>query len=280
MPCGSSPAWPHRIVTRLRATAAALVGSRAGWRQPLCRGVRGLAAVGRRLRIPTDLGRFRWEALSRGEGLPRIAARPQRQARGWTAPATALNSRQPAPIPMASTEQNELIAAANFIVEAAQKLLAEGGRLQAETLIVSVARLSGSLLLRSFNLGPVPAGSAVICDEANSWGPQLIEVVKATLQQLGECPDDARIRAAMATTSTSASPLGFQDSLDRLMPVVRRWSEVSGLDGRQAGLAAAIATGLLVNGCAEVLPREAGAALAVAGLCEGLKTAPRLEASV
>jgi hypothetical protein len=61
------------------------------------------------------------------------------------------------------------------------------------------------------------------------------------------------------------------------MPFVSRWSALSGLDLRQAGVAAAIAAGLLVHGCAKVLPVEAGAALAVAGLCEGLKTAPRLE---
>jgi hypothetical protein len=42
-------------------------------------------------------------------------------------------------------------------------------------------------------------------------------------------------------------------------------------------VAAAIASGQLVQACAEVLAVEAGAALAVAGLCEGLKTAPRLE---
>ena len=180
---------------------------------------------------------------------------------------------------MTSADQNELLDAANFIVEAAQKLLAQDGRLQAETLIVSVARLSGSLVLRSFNLPAVPAGTAVLCDEANTWGPQLIDVLKATLQQLGDCPSDAQIRAAMAEANTSATPLGFQDSLDQLMPFVRRWSEVSGLDNRQAGVAAAIASGLLVNSCAQVLPMEAGAALAVAGFCEGLKTAPRLAAA-
>lgn len=178
---------------------------------------------------------------------------------------------------MTSADPNELLAAANFIVEAAQKLLADNGRLQAETLIVSVARLSGSLVFRTFNLEPLPAGTPVLCDDANTWGPKLIEVLKATLQQRGFCPSDATIRAAAAKISTSASPLGFQDSLDRLVPFVVRWSELSGLDLRQAGVAAAIASGLLVQACAEVLPVEAGVALAVAGLCEGLKTAPRLE---
>ena len=180
---------------------------------------------------------------------------------------------------MTTADQTELLNAANFIAEAAQKLLAQDGRLQAETLIVSVARLSGSLVLRSFNLEPAPAGTVVLSDEANSWGPRLIEVLKATLQQLGECPSDARIRAALADVSTSASPLDFQESLDRLLPFVRRWSEVSGLDNRQAGVAAAIAAAQLVRGCARVLPLDTGAALAVAGLCEGLKTAPRQEAA-
>ena len=181
---------------------------------------------------------------------------------------------------MTSSTQDELISAANFIVEAAQKLLADKGRLQAETLIVSVSRLAGSLVFRSFELnGPLPAGTAVLSDQARTWGPQLIEVLKATLQQLGACPSDARIRAAAATIGTSASPLAFQDSLDRLLPFVQRWGEVSGLDGRQAGVAAAIASGLLVHGCGQVLPLEQGAALAVAGFCEGLQTAPRLEAA-
>ncbi|MEB3362217.1 MAG: hypothetical protein VKI42_08860 [Synechococcaceae cyanobacterium] len=194
--------------------------------------------------------------------------------------ATTLRFRSPAVNPMTPADQTELLSAAHFIVEAAQKLLANDGRLQAETLIVSVARLSGSLVFRSFSLEPLPAGTPVLCDEANVWGPKLIEVLKATLRQQDACPPDARIRAAAARISTSASPLSFQDSLDRLMPFVRRWSELSGLDLRQAGVAAAIAAGLLVHGCAKVLPVEAGAALAVAGLCEGLKTAPRLEQAV
>jgi hypothetical protein len=146
-------------------------------------------------------------------------------------------------------------------------------------LIVSVARLSGSLVFRSFNLEPLPPGTAVLCDEANSWGPRLIEALKATLKQLADGPSDASIRVAAASVSTSASPLAFQDSLDRLLPYVQRWSEVSGLDARQAGVAAAIAMGQLVRGCAQVFPLETGAALAVAELCEGLKTALRLEAA-
>ena len=207
-----------------------------------------------------------------------IPTRSPPPAWGLTAALTSLPASESfASHPMTPADQNDLLAAANFIVEAAQKLLANDGRLQAETLIVSVARLSGSLVFRGFNLEPLPAGTPVLSDEANLWGPKLIEVLKATLQQQGTCPSDASIRAAAARIGTSASPLSFQDSLDRLVPFVLRWSELSGLDLRQTGVAAAIASGLVVQACAKVLPVEDGAALAVAGLCEGLKTAPRLE---
>ena len=50
--------------------------------------------------------------------------------------------------------QQDIVAAADFFAKAARSLLTTDGRLHAETLVLSVARMSGSLMYRSFGHDP------------------------------------------------------------------------------------------------------------------------------
>lgn len=172
-------------------------------------------------------------------------------------------------------QHEELLEAATAMADAAQRLLSRDGRLQAESLIVSQARLAGSVLFRSFaHGGGLPVGAPVLSEQADAWGPRLLDLLTSTLRQLGDCPSDAEIRAAVPLVSPAEATLGFQESLDRLLPFQQRWSAVSGLDPVQSGVAAAIATALLVRACQQVLPLDRGVALAAAGFSEGLRTVP------
>ncbi|MCS5699244.1 hypothetical protein NZK32_09355 [Cyanobium sp. FGCU-52] len=174
---------------------------------------------------------------------------------------------------MDASDPSDLIAAAGLYRETAWRLLSDQGRLHVETLIASTARMAGSLLYRSFGFDPaLTPGTAVFSDQANQQGPQLMQVMLATLQRLGHAVDESSLDPAFC--STAASQLDFLAAHGRLAPFFLKIAELKGLDLPRAAEAAAIATGLLVHDGREVLPVERGAAIAVAGLVEGCKTAP------
>ncbi|MFM7393358.1 MAG: hypothetical protein ACKO22_03095 [Cyanobium sp.] len=174
---------------------------------------------------------------------------------------------------MDASDPSDLIAAAGLYRETAWKLLSDQGRLHVETLIASTARMAGSLLYRSFGFDPaLTPGTAVLSDQANQQGPQLMEARLATLRQMGH--DVGESSLDRACLSTEASQLDFLAAHERLAPFFLKIAELKALDLPRAAEAAAIATGLLVHDGREVLPVERGAAIAVAGFVEGSKTAP------
>lgn len=174
---------------------------------------------------------------------------------------------------MAASEPSDLIAAAGLYRETAWKLLSEQGRLHVETLIASTAWMAGSLLYLSFGFDPdLTPGTAVFSDQANQQGPRLMEVMLATLRQMGHDLSEADLDRAFLTTQ--ASQLDVLAAHERLAPFFLKIAELKGLDLPAAAEAVAIATGLLVHDGREVLPVQRGAAIAVAGFLEGCKTAP------
>lgn len=173
-----------------------------------------------------------------------------------------------------TNEQHEaLISAANFFNDSARKLLTTDGRLHAETLIGSVARMAGSLMYRSFGFNsPIEPGTAVLSDQANIHGPKLMNVMFAALQQLGDKVSQEDLNSEYA--SANFSQLSFKESHDRLAPFFLKYCEVTPMAFHDAAMGAAIATGILVHDCREVLSVDKGVAIAVYGFVEGTKTAP------
>jgi hypothetical protein len=169
--------------------------------------------------------------------------------------------------------QNDIVAAADFFAKAAKTLLTTDGRLHAETLVLSVARMSGSLMYRSFGHDKsIAPGTTVLSDKANLQGPKLMQLMLATLQQLGDAVTEQTLNPAFA--SASHSPMSFRESCDRLAPFFLKYCETAPLGFQPAAAGAAVATGMLVHECAAVLPVNHGAALGVYGFIEGTKTAP------
>jgi hypothetical protein len=174
---------------------------------------------------------------------------------------------------MSDEQHKALIAAADFFNQSARKLLTIDGRLHAETLIASVARMAGSLMYRSFNFDKaIEPGTAVLSDQANTHGPRLMNVMFATLQHLGDKVGQDNLDGEYA--SAKFSQLTFRESHDRLAPFFLKYCEVTPMAVQDAALGAAIATGILVHDCREVLSVDKGSAIAVYGFVEGTKTAP------
>lgn len=174
---------------------------------------------------------------------------------------------------MADSIQQDIVAAAEFFAKVAKSLLTTDGRLHAETLVLSVARMSGSLMYRSFGHDrSIAPGTTVLSDQANLQGPRLMQLMLATLRQLGDDVTEGSLNLAFA--DANRSPMGFRESLERLAPFFLKYCETAPLGFGLAAAGAAVATGMLVHECAGVLPVRDGAALALYGFVEGTKTAP------
>lgn len=174
---------------------------------------------------------------------------------------------------MDNEKNKTLISAADFFCNTAKKLLTTERGLHAETLIISVARMSGSLMFRSFGFNQaLEPGSTVLSEQANIHGPKLMNLMFATLQQLGNTIGEASLNREYA--SAKFSQLTFQESQARLAPFFLKYCEVAPISHHDAALGAAIASSILVHECKQVLEISKGAAIAVYGFIEGTKTAP------
>ena len=174
---------------------------------------------------------------------------------------------------MTDKQDQSHASAAHFFKESSTKLLTVDGRVHAETLIASVARMAGSLMYRSFGFDKTIApGTPVFSDQANTHGPRLVNVTFATLRRLGCTVDEKNLDPEYL--STKFSLLTFKESLDRLAPTFLKYCEVTPMKAQDAAMEAAIAAGFLVYRCRELLAVDKGAAIAAYGFVEGTKTAP------
>lgn len=168
---------------------------------------------------------------------------------------------------------NPTIAAADFFSSCARRLLNVDGAIHAETLIASLARMSGSLMYRTFGIdASIKPGTVVLSDQANTQGPKLVEVVIATLGQLGDAfGKDDLDKQYMSETHSKLTVL---ESLDRLGPPFLDYCAAHSLPLQDGAVAAAIATALCIHDCRQVLAANKGVPIAIFGLIEGTKTAP------
>ena len=174
---------------------------------------------------------------------------------------------------MDEAKYKRLIEVADFFNKSARALLTVDGRLHAETLILSVGRMAGSLMFRSFAGDKnIPPGTVVLSDAANIHGPKLMQVMFATLAQLGDQVGENDLDPAYM--SADHAQLNFKESHERLAPFFLKYCEAGSMNFYDAAVAAAIAAGILAHDCREVLAVNRGAALAVYGFVEGTKTAP------
>jgi hypothetical protein len=104
---------------------------------------------------------------------------------------------------MSHEDYKALVKAPDFFKGSALQLLTSQGRLHAETLIGSVARMAGSMMYRSFGFdAAIEPGTTVLSDQANHYGPRLVNSLFVTLQQLGEQIGEDDLESTMHRQNT------------------------------------------------------------------------------
>ncbi|WP_431633823.1 hypothetical protein ACQVBX_09340 [Dyella sp. KULCS107] len=150
-----------------------------------------------------------------------------------------------------------------------------GRAVHAETAIAAAARLSGSLLLRSFNLdiNKFEPGSVLLSEKANEEGPQLINILGSMLQNFGVVLDKSKIGGSNALRGEEPK-LSVVQSLVLLQEDAVRIAEENRLSLKEAAQSAAMGTAFIVKECAGKIGAEVSFNVALYGVIEGSKTVP------
>jgi hypothetical protein len=144
-----------------------------------------------------------------------------------------------------------------------------------ETAISASARLSGSLLMRSFklHLDSYEPGAVLLSPEANEKGPMLVNTVAAYLARSNIQLDQQKLGGQQAQRGAEPQ-LDFLSSLSLLQDRALAIGTAHQLSMEQTALAAALATGFIVKECAPQIGAETGFNVAAYGFVEGSKTVP------
>jgi hypothetical protein len=177
---------------------------------------------------------------------------------------------------MSSTNAKQIVEAADLLNEALRKVVVSEQGTHAETLIAAAARMAGTMLFHSFSPGfdHLPPGTVCLTDQANTQGPELLQLMLATLGQLGHTNIDRRALAGTGERCTLSS-LSLAETQQMLEPWYRKIQGLCGLSLREVADAGAIATAMLIHDCGSVLPVATGCAIAVDGMVESAKTVPQ-----
>lgn len=164
-------------------------------------------------------------------------------------------------------------AAADFIQVVIGALQDERG-VRAEDAVAGAARMAGTFLFRSFGfpLVDVKPGSAVLSEQANADGPQLIQLLAGLLQDNGVVVDHSRAAEPVPPENAVGRP--FLETQKLLEPGFNAAAAAHGLQGLDAAVAAVLATAILIRQCASTLDPTVAFAIAVYGFVEGSKTCP------
>lgn len=164
---------------------------------------------------------------------------------------------------------------AGILVDLVAARAGTGRAVHAETAISTAARLSGSLLLRSFDLDiqKLEPGSVLLSEKANEEGPQLINILGSVLQNFGVTLDKTKLGGSNAVRG-EAPKLSVVQSLGLLQEDAIRLAGENLLSLKEAAQSAAMATAFIVKECAGSIGGEVGFNVAIYGLIEGSKTVP------
>lgn len=168
-------------------------------------------------------------------------------------------------------------AVAQAFASATPAALAPEGGLRAESAIAGMARMAGTYYFRSFGYAALQLtpGQAVLSDEANQKGPELMNLAHEVLARLGIRLADDRVREALATRADRHTPqLGFAYTQPRLERAFAPIKAAHALSNVEAGRAAACAVALLIHQHRQTLDPALAFGIAVYGFIEGSKTTP------
>lgn len=144
-----------------------------------------------------------------------------------------------------------------------------------ETAISASARLSGSLLLRSFNLllDTHEPGAILLSAEANEKGPMLINMLGAFLSASNVHLDKQKLSGQQVWRGEEPK-LDFLSTLSQLQEPALEIGKNNQLSLEETAQAAALATAFVVKECAPQIGAETAFNVAVYGFVEGSKTVP------
>lgn len=167
--------------------------------------------------------------------------------------------------------------AAKIFAASAKKVLSTEDGVHIETLISSISRVAGSMMYRSFALDEsikpdIKPGTHVLSEQANIYGPHMMNILLTTLQKLGTPLHEGDMHPDYATAKFSH--LSFQQANERLGPFFMTYCEAASMSHLEAAMAAAMAAALTIYDYRDTLAVEKGASIAVFGFVEGTKTAP------
>lgn len=169
-------------------------------------------------------------------------------------------------------EQNN---AAGKLVDLIAAKIGNNRAIHPETAISASARLSGSLLLRSFNLRleSFEQGAVLLSNEANDKGPMLINTLRAYLSASKVALDPNKLGGQVAQRGEEPR-LDILSALAQLQDEAINICEADHLNLEQSAQAAALATAFIVKECAPQIGAETAFNVAVFGFIEGSKTVP------
>jgi len=170
-----------------------------------------------------------------------------------------------------TAQQNK---ATGELVDLVADKIGEGRAIHPETAISASARLSGSLLFRSFNLRVDKAepGTVVLSEDANQKGPMLVNTMAAFLSGSGVSMDALKVDAQAGRGEEPR--LGLLPALSLLQAEAIKIGENHGLTLEQSAQAAALATAFIVKECIPQIGAGTAFNVAVYGFVEGSKTMP------
>jgi hypothetical protein len=165
--------------------------------------------------------------------------------------------------------------AAGELVELIAAVIGKNRAIHPQTAISSAARLSGSLLLRSFNLNldTLEPGTILLSPAADEKFPMLINTLAAFLSRSNVQLDQQKLGAQQASRG-EAPHLDTLGALSRLQEPAIAIGKDNHLSLEQTAQAAALATGFIVKECAPQIGAETGFNISALGFVEGSKTVP------
>ena len=162
--------------------------------------------------------------------------------------------------------------AVNDIVEMVVSVIGNASReIDTTEAISSTARLAGSFLFRSFGLklNDAKPGTVVLSEEANTKGPQLVNITHAVLHNLGIQIDNGKMSDGNEKQATS----NFVDVIAKMQTPALEIMKANDLNYEQMAQSAAIATAFIVQQSSNISPEE-GFGTAIYHYIEGTKTFP------
>tara|TARA_A100000171_G_C2065270_1_gene111982 strand:- start:78 stop:644 length:567 start_codon:yes stop_codon:yes gene_type:complete len=158
------------------------------------------------------------------------------------------------------------------IVDLIASAIGKNREVHSATAIATSARLSGSFLFKSFELkiDDAKPGTAVLSQEANEQGPELINVIGVVLSNMGVTVDNDKMESA----EIQKTELDFLESLSATQAKANGIMNKHKLNEKEMAVACAMSTAFIIQQCQNDVEVESGFNTAVYGLIEGSKTVP------